>query len=71
MTTAGDVLQPDDIVIERDTIVLLNFKLGRGARADNIQCNFRVMEIYEKYYNKWFMSKKQSKGGRRVQMPTS
>ena len=58
IATVGDILQPNDIVIERDTIVLLNVKLGRGATAANIQCNFRVMEIYEKHYNKWFMSKK-------------
>ena len=55
ITIVGDVLQPDDIVIETNTIVLLNVKLGKGARAANIQCNFRVMEIYEKHYNKWFM----------------
>ena len=36
ITTVGDVLQPDDIVIERDTIVLLNVKLGRGSRVANI-----------------------------------
>ena len=31
--------------------------MGRGARAANVACNYRVMEIYDKYYNKWFMSK--------------
>ena len=57
ITIVGDVLQPDDIVIETNTIVLLNVKLGRSARATNFQCNFCVMEIYEKHYNRWFMSK--------------
>ena len=57
MMTVGDVLQPDDIIIKKDTIVLLNVKFGRGAKAATIQCNFHVMEIYEKHYNKWFMSK--------------
>ena len=35
----------------------VNVKVGRGARTANVACNYRVMEIYDKYYNKWFMSK--------------
>ena len=46
----------NDIIIERNTILLLSIKIGRGASATNVVCHFRVMEVYEKYYNKWFMS---------------
>ena len=52
-----DALAVNEVLIERDTIVAVNVKVGRGARAANVACNYRVMEIYDKYYNKWFMSK--------------
>ena len=32
-------------------------KVGGGTRAANVACNYRVMEIYDKYCNKGFMSK--------------
>ena len=57
MATDEDALNNNDIITERDTILLINIKLGRGASAVNVGCLFRVMEVYEKYYNKWFMSK--------------
>jgi hypothetical protein len=47
----------NQVVIERDTIILVNSKFGTGARAATLSCHFRVVNIYEKYYNKWFMSK--------------
>ena len=57
MTTDGDALDNNDIIIERDTILLINIKLGQGASATNVGCQFCVMEVYEKYHNNWFMSK--------------
>ena len=52
-----DALTVNEVIIERDTIVVENVKVGRGARAANVACNYRVVEIYDKCYNKWFMSK--------------
>jgi len=46
----------NEVIIERDVIVLLNVKVGRGASSANVPCSFRVMEVYEKYYNKWYTS---------------
>ncbi|KAL7447270.1 hypothetical protein ACHAXM_010866 [Skeletonema potamos] len=46
----------EDILIERDVIILLNVEYGTGAAATVVQRQFRVLEIYEKYYNKWFVS---------------
>ena len=48
---------PDEVIVERDTILLVNVKVGSGATAATVQRPFRVVELYEKYYNKWFMSK--------------
>jgi len=46
----------EDILIERDMIILLNVEYGTGAAATVVQRQFRVLEIYEKYYNKWSVS---------------
>ena len=48
----------NEVVIEqRDTIELLHSKFGTGASAARVSCHFIVVNIYEKYCNKWFMSK--------------
>ena len=60
-TSGGDALTNNDVIIERDTIVLVNSKVGSGASAATVTCTFRVVNIYEKYYNKWFMSKQSFK----------
>ena len=52
----GAELVGEDILIERDVIILANVKLGVGAAASTVQCKFRVLDVLEKYYNKWFMS---------------
>jgi hypothetical protein len=39
----------------------LNVKYGAGAAATVVQRQFRVLEIYEKYYNKWFVSPEAAK----------
>ena len=48
-----------DTRIERDVILMVNAKIGRGASAVNVASYYRVVNVYEceKYYNKWFMSK--------------
>ena len=43
--------------IERDTILVVKVKLGSGAAAATVSRFVRVVNIFEKYYNKWFMSK--------------
>ena len=49
-----------DTLIERDDVVLVNVKVGRGASASTVALPYRVVDIYDKYYNKWFMSKSKS-----------
>ena len=46
----------EHIFIKRDVIVLLDVKCGVGAGTIVVQRHFRVLEISEKYYNKWFVS---------------
>lgn len=49
-----------DSLIERDVIVLANVKIGRGASASTVTLPFRVVDVYDKHYNKWYMSKSKS-----------
>ena len=49
-----------DTLIERDVVVLVNVKVGSGASASNVALPYRIVDIYDKYYNKWFMSKTRS-----------
>jgi len=51
----------DRILIERDTIVLVNTKSGIGSTSTIIMKPYRVLTIYEKFYNKWFIAKEQFK----------
>ena len=51
----------DSIPIERDTLVTANVDVGEGASRVTIKKEYRVVDIHEKYYNKWFMSKKARK----------
>ena len=46
-----------DTRIERDVILMVNAKIGSGASTVNVASYYRVVNVYEKYYNKWFMSK--------------
>ena len=52
--------KPGDTLIERDVVVLINAKVGSGASASNVALPHRVVDIYDKHYNKWFMSKTRS-----------
>ena len=44
--------------IERGTVLTMNVALGRGANAPVSVCKFRVMGVYDKFYNKWFLTEK-------------
>ena len=50
-----------DVTIERDTLVSANVNVGEGASRVAIKKYYRVIDIHDKYYNKWFMSKKACK----------
>mmetsp|Transcript_21089 Transcript_21089/g.45741 ORF Transcript_21089/g.45741 Transcript_21089/m.45741 type:complete len:265 (+) Transcript_21089:660-1454(+) len=69
MSSDADALDSNDVVIERNTILLVNVKVSRGASAANVACHYRVMEVYEKYYNKWFMSKQSFKKWKKEPKP--
>ena len=48
---------PVDNRIERDTIISANVIVGRGASSFTVTKHYRVVDVHDKYYNKWFMSK--------------
>jgi len=54
-TGEPDALAANEIIIESNTIVIVKVKVGKGTAAANVSCSYRVIEIYDKYYNKWFM----------------
>ena len=48
---------PVDNRIERDTIISENMIVGKGASSVTVAKHYRVVDVHEKYYNKWFMSR--------------
>ena len=56
LTTSIEPNRARDIIV-RDTIVNVRVKVGRGAAATEFEYPFRVLGIYEKYYNKWYLGK--------------
>ena len=44
-------------IIERDTVIKVRVRVGRGAAATDFEYPFRVLSIYDKYYNKWYLGK--------------
>lgn len=56
----GEVVA-EDILIERDVVIIANVKIGNGANATTVQRPFRVMVIHDKHYNKWMISQSSSK----------
>ena len=52
-----DKLSDEGIKIERDTLILVNVKKGQGASASTVTRRFCVLAIYEKFYNRWAISK--------------
>jgi hypothetical protein len=65
----GTKLSAEDILIERDVIILVTVKLGVGAAVTTVQCKFCVLEIFEKYYNKWSVSKEPRKKFKKEKKP--
>ena len=57
MAEGGTTVVDGDILIERDVVILVSVKLGPGDKAATINCPYRVVDIYDKHFNKWFMSK--------------
>ena len=53
----NDKFEVGDVLIERDVVVLVDVKVGSGSTASVVPLPYRVVDIYDKYYNKWFMSK--------------
>ena len=44
-------------MIERDIVVLAEVIVGRGCFSAKVLKQYRVIDIHNKYYNKWFMAK--------------
>ena len=40
-----------DTLIERDVVLLVDVKFGSGASSSNVAMPYRVVDIYDKYYN--------------------
>lgn len=49
--------------IGRDTIVTCKFKDGRQKDSPMIANDYRVLAVYNKFYNKWFMGSDKRKWG--------
>ena len=54
-------LAEDSILIKRDTIVLLDVKTGIGADTIIVTKPFRVVTIYDTFFNKWMIAKETAK----------
>ena len=48
-------------VIGRDTIVTCKFKNGRKKDSPMIAKDYRVLAVYVKFYNKWYISSDKKK----------
>ena len=48
---------PVDNRIERDMIISANMIVGRGGSSVTVAKHYRVVDVHDKYYNKWFISK--------------
>ena len=48
-------------IVERDTVVSAEVVVGQGASSTKVLKQYRVLDIHDKYYNKWFMSKEPRK----------
>ena len=52
---------PGENLIERDTVVLADVAVGRGRDSVKVTKQYRVVDIHDKYCNKWFMAKNPQK----------
>ena len=53
----------NDFVIERDTVVSCDITTGRGQATTTISKDYRVLGVYDKFYNKWFMTSEKKHWG--------
>ena len=60
-STIPSSASPVDIFIERDTIIPANVIIGWEASSVTVTKHYLVVDVHDKYYNKWFMSKVTSK----------
>ena len=56
----GNML-PRENLIERDTVVMADVAVRRGGDSVKVSKQYRVVDIHDKYYNKWFMAKNPQK----------
>ena len=52
---------PKDDLVERVTVISANVTVRQGASSVTAVKHYRVEDVHDKYYNKWFMSKVPSK----------
>ena len=45
-------LTSEDGLVERDTVILTNVTIGRGASSVTVAKHYRVVDVQDKYYNK-------------------
>jgi len=69
ITEDKDALVAEDILIERDVIILAHVKIGSGVNSTTVVCPFRVLMIHEKCCNKWFVSKSLTKRWKKEDKP--
>jgi hypothetical protein len=50
-----------DLMIERDRLIMRQIKTGTDTSTTQIPAKYRVIGVYEKSYNKWFMAKENKK----------
>ena len=58
-TAEGQVDNEDGVeqnFIERDTLVSSKIKSGQGKDSPMIPVHYRIIGLYDKYYNKWWMT---------------
>ena len=60
MAEGGSAFVDGDVLIERYVVILVSVKIGTGATAAIVNRPYRVVDIYNKHYNKWFMTKSRS-----------
>lgn len=56
----------DEHYIKRGTLISLNVKIGRGATHAFVPFEYRVLGVYDKSYNKFFMTGDKKKWGKLV-----
>ncbi len=53
--------QTSDLMIERYRLIMCQIKTGTDTSTTQIPAKYRVIGVYEKSYNKWFMAKENKK----------